>query len=390
MPKKMNIALLVHTATSWGHQVLEGVARYSKKQEHWRILHEHGRGTREALRLPPDWKVDGIIASLQDPHIIEHVQNYEVPVVNLSSVYLEGTDGFPRVCEDVERIGIVAVEHFVNLGFKHFAYYGSFRDGLYVSLRDTFEKAVKANQGDFSCHPIFELRSGSRKNSRDSVGLKDWLDLLAKPVCVFTWSLESAGELSDACRELGILIPEQVSILAVDAVNNPVCEIADPPLSCVAIDATGIGYEAARLLDSILHQKQEGTAFESSMKPLLIPPIGIDVRRSTETLAIENEHVAKGVSFIRDHALEPITVADVVKHVSISRPRIEILFRQYLNRSPAEEIRRIRLARAEELLRETTLSIPEVAEASGFTSPEYLARVFKTAKGVTPLKYRKG
>ena len=164
----------------------------------------------------------------------------------------------------------------------------------------------------------------------------------------------------------------------------------DPPLSCVAVDAAEIGYKAAQLLDKLLQQKQEGVKTEEPMAPVLVPPIRIDVRRSTETLAIENEHVALGVSFIRSNALKPITVADVIRHVAISRPRIEILFRQHLNRSPAEEIRRIRLARAEELLRETNLSIPEVAEASGFTSPEYLARVFKAAKGVTPLRYRKG
>jgi LacI family transcriptional regulator len=58
-------------------------------------------------------------------------------------------------------------------------------------------------------------------------------------------------------------------------------------------------------------------------------------------------------------------------------------------RTPAEEIRRAHLERAQQLLGETDQSILAVAEASGFGSPEYMAHHFKAALGRTPLQYRK-
>jgi LacI family transcriptional regulator len=62
---------------------------------------------------------------------------------------------------------------------------------------------------------------------------------------------------------------------------------------------------------------------------------------------------------------------------------------QVLHRTPAGEIRRVHLDRAKRLLAETDLSIPDVAEAAGYGSPEYLAGIFRAELDTTPLKYRK-
>ncbi|MGD9127265.1 MAG: XylR family transcriptional regulator, partial [Planctomycetia bacterium] len=310
MPKKLNVALLVHTATAWGFQLLEGVARYAKKQDQWKILHEPGHGAHEVLRLSEEWKVDGILTQLHDPHTAAHVTDRGAPIVNMSSSSFERSEVIPRVCEDVAGMGIMAADHFADLGFKNFAYYGSFRHNFYTSLRDAFEESVKQKRGTFSCHPHLEQRQGARKRNRDKIGLKEWLASLPKPVGIFAWKSRSATELGEACHELGILIPEQVAILIVGASRNPINEILDPPVSNVVVDATEIGYRAALLLDQLMQQKDPGTA-PVPVDPILVPPVGIDIRTSTDTLAIGNEHVAKAVAFIREHALEPITVADV-------------------------------------------------------------------------------
>jgi transcriptional regulator GlxA family with amidase domain len=60
-----------------------------------------------------------------------------------------------------------------------------------------------------------------------------------------------------------------------------------------------------------------------------------------------------------------------------------------LDCSPAEYIRNVRFERAKKLLRETSMSIPEVAEASGFSTAEYLANSFQKQLGISPLKYRR-
>lgn len=91
---------------------------------------------------------------------------------------------------------------------------------------------------------------------------------------------------------------------------------------------------------------------------------------------------------IRTNAGARIQVSDVLRAVPVSRSWLERRFQELLGRSPAEEIRRVRLERTKRLLAETDLPVPEVAIASGFGSSEYLAYAFKQATGLTPREFR--
>ena len=82
-------------------------------------------------------------------------------------------------------------------------------------------------------------------------------------------------------------------------------------------------------------------------------------------------------------------VSDVARHAGLCRRTLEQRFQQTLGRSPAAEIRRVRINRAIELLRHTSLSVATVAERSGFSSPEYMASVFRVQLGTAPQDYRK-
>ena len=68
---------------------------------------------------------------------------------------------------------------------------------------------------------------------------------------------------------------------------------------------------------------------------------------------------------------------------------LERRFKELLNRTPAEEIRRVKLERVRELLTETQMSIPEIADAAGFNYVEHMIPAFKKVFGCTPTAYRK-
>ncbi len=111
-------------------------------------------------------------------------------------------------------------------------------------------------------------------------------------------------------------------------------------------------------------------------------------QRSTDTLAVADPELVSAIRFIRARAGEPIQVDDVLRAVPMSRRSLERRFYSVLGRTPASEIRRVHVERARRLLAETDLPVPDVAAASGFGSPEYLAVVFKGETGLTPLRYR--
>ena len=64
-------------------------------------------------------------------------------------------------------------------------------------------------------------------------------------------------------------------------------------------------------------------------------------------------------------------------------------FRKLLGRSPAEEIRHVRLEKSKRLLSTTEMSIAEVALACGFSNATRLGVAFRNRFGVTPLAYRR-
>jgi transcriptional regulator GlxA family with amidase domain len=61
-----------------------------------------------------------------------------------------------------------------------------------------------------------------------------------------------------------------------------------------------------------------------------------------------------------------------------------------LGRSLHDEIRRVRMDKAKQLLRETTLDMPAIAEQCGFLSQARFSTVFRQQAGLTPTEFRRG
>jgi LacI family transcriptional regulator len=178
------------------------------------------------------------------------------------------------------------------------------------------------------------------------------------------------------------LVPEDVAVLS-SSDDNLLCRLLDVDISALLVAAETLGLEAARILDRLMCGQ------ESPKKPILIPPLGVVTRQSTDTLAINDRAVVKAVSFIRENLSQPLHVAEIARHAGVSRRVLERRFHYHLERSPAEEIRRARLRKAQELLLNTDMLVPELSEAAGFGSPEYMAYVFRKECNMTPVEYRR-
>ena len=165
--------------------------------------------------------------------------------------------------------------------------------------------------------------------------------------------------------------------------DEPLCLICDPPLSSVSANHEAVGYHAAALLDRMM----AGEPWPK--QPQFIPPGQVVIRHSSDVSAIEDPIVSAALSLIRQHACNGLQVHEVARHVPVSRSVLQRRFRAVLGRSVHDEITRLQLRKAEELLRETDLPVRTVAAKVGFKHPEYMGAVFKTHLGVTPGQYRR-
>jgi LacI family transcriptional regulator len=112
-------------------------------------------------------------------------------------------------------------------------------------------------------------------------------------------------------------------------------------------------------------------------------------RQSTDVLAIDDCHIAAALKHIREHACDGLDVESLLRAVPLSRSVLERRFSQILGIAPKAEILRVRLDRVCRLLAESDLSLAEVAYKAGFEHPEYMSRLFKRKKGITPGEFRK-
>jgi LacI family transcriptional regulator len=124
------------------------------------------------------------------------------------------------------------------------------------------------------------------------------------------------------------------------------------------------------------------------MADIVVDPLGVKARQSTDLLAIEDTEVAKAVRFIRENACVGIRVDDVLDQVALSRRALEKRFRKAVGRPPHVEIRRVQLERVKELLVTTDYKLERIAEITGFSTAQYLAGLFHRIMKMTPGAWR--
>lgn len=97
-----------------------------------------------------------------------------------------------------------------------------------------------------------------------------------------------------------------------------------------------------------------------------------------------NDTLKKAVLYVRHHYASDVSVADIASSVGVGERYLRRLFADELHLSPLGFLQQVRLDKAVELLRNTELSVKEVAYLCGFHSSQYFSRMFKRYTGVSP------
>ncbi len=376
----IHVAVLVESSTSWGRGVITGIQNFARRREEWHLIMEP-RGPEERFRVDPEWNCHGVIARVSDRATHRHLRSLRVPVVNVSGIELPGLN-FPQVCNDLRASGELAANYFAERGYRHCAYFSHVGVSCTSVHRDAFVGRLKEMGCTCDSYKMPAQPQAPTGQISESRQLGAWLRQLPKPVGLLAWNPVSATEAVHAAIVEGLRIPEEVSVLS-GSDDRLFCEVGQVEISAIQTANERIGFDAASVLDGLFHGEK------ATPEPAFIAPLGIVTRQSTDTLAIHDKELVSALNFIRSNARSPVQVTHVSSHCGLSRRHLERRFAQVLGRSPAEEIRRFHLECAKRLLVETDLSIPQVAEQSGFGSPEYMAYVFKRTLKQTPLRYRR-
>jgi transcriptional regulator GlxA family with amidase domain len=114
-----------------------------------------------------------------------------------------------------------------------------------------------------------------------------------------------------------------------------------------------------------------------------------DQRRMLLGMGVTNSVVQKAVSLMEAAIEEPLPLTDLTRRTGVSQRQLERLCRRYLGATPAQYYVQLRLERARRMLRQTDMSVAEVAIACGFVSLSHFAKVYRRHYGLSPREDRK-
>lgn len=93
--------------------------------------------------------------------------------------------------------------------------------------------------------------------------------------------------------------------------------------------------------------------------------------------------------YIEDNVASDVSLDELSRLVQLSRFHLSRRFKSTFGMAPHRYVVERRLDTAKRLLKESDLSVADVATATGFSSAGLFIRTFRTATGVTPLAYRR-
>lgn len=296
-----------------------------------------------------------------------------------------GVDRFPRspipvIETDDEAIGAMAAEHFLQRGYREFAVFDNSGLERFTRRIRGFQRRlarenlrVRAHSGSKSGEDPYDLNSLPEKTD-------EWLVNLPKPVALFCVNDPAGALVVERCRELGIVVPEDVAVLGVDN-SILVCLTTWPPISSVQPDFERLGARCAELVCNL-------DSFPARHFVERIPPREIVCRESTAMRLTLDPVVSRAVAYIEQHIDLPFKVADLLAVTGVSGPTLSSRFKASLGHTPIEEIRMQRIERARKLLLQDQ-PIVRVAKASGFQSTTHFCKAFRELTGQSPGDYRR-
>lgn len=362
----------------WQHDLMRGIARHAARHGWHLNLQMLASG-----QLPAHWSGDGIITTLDgDPAILrDFFRKITCPVVSLSLNYPDIP--IPRIGIDNDAVAKAVSEHFLERGFRHFAYYHRVNSYTCTLRLAAFKHLMRK-------HGCKVTNLSAEKN--ETVKREDWaerqtwlqkrLARLPKPLAVFAHDDGSGIEVIEACQHAAIKVPEKVAVLGMLDIDL-FRESAQIPLSSVTVDFDAYTERVCDLLAAMM------AGHPAPSKPILLPPSGVAVRTSSDVIAAHTQTGAEAIQFMQQHFAEPIQIMDVALAVGMSHTKFYQAFKADLGHAPNAVLTRIRINHAQRMLAETQLTLEVIAEDCGFGDRVNLHRNFQRHLHTTPAAYRR-
>lgn len=102
------------------------------------------------------------------------------------------------------------------------------------------------------------------------------------------------------------------------------------------------------------------------------------------------EQFAAVLDYLKAHLGDNLTLAQIAEGCAMSIPKLKLLFREQQGCGPIAYFIEMKINAAKRMIRDSSMSFTQIAEALGFHSVHYFSKLFKEKTGLTPSEYAKG
>jgi LacI family transcriptional regulator len=369
------VLVVLDTAAAWSRGILRGFADVAHAHG-WTLLHYHPESNLEWLlkEFSPAVLAVGPVLRREHAYCLK-----TRPAISLNLD--RSAEGVASVCLDEARIGELALRHLWSRGIKAVTTF-RFNESPFAEKREKAFNREAKKAGIKIVEGWWLDGAAPPRNFETPEAIGAWLLGLPRPCGVFTCCDVWGRVVARYARSAGLRVPEDLSFIGVD--NDTLeCELISPPLTSVSVPWRSMGESAAELARRAL----AGRSIVGQR--IVIEPLDVVARRSSDTLAVDDVLVKAAVDWIQAHADQRVTVPMVAAGVKTTRQRLERRFRALLGRTVMHEVRRTHVEAAKRLLTTTQLTLPAIASQSGFTTAALLNEAFRRETGVSPGEYRR-
>jgi len=385
-PKRIGVRMELDRPFKRHVAVYAGIRDYATKHPDWHILMDEWVDESLAAGHGKPIPYDGIIGRLT-PLAARRAQRLDLPAVNVG--LSSAVKGLPGVYCDWSASGKLVAEHLLSRGFRSMAALTHLNDRT-TEIQAAAMKAFAEEAGLIRWVGTAQIGVAATLADwrRDTKTVRNWMELWDVPIGVLVQNPVWARVIIDLAQERGWRVPEHVAIVCSNN-DDLLCESPDPGLTAADTPDHEQGYEAARMLDTLIDAKRQGISPFANPPTVIMPQAKIVARHSTDFFAVEDPLVGKALHFIAANLHKPLDVARVAKAVGVARRTLDAWFQKALGVTAATEIMRLRIERVKRELVTSDEPIGTIARRTGFSSIRTLQDQFHKATGMSPSEFRK-
>lgn len=369
----LRVAVCIDSRDGPGRERLLAVYRYAT-EKNWRLFLVR-REDAEAMEHLASLRLDGAILYDRETRLHRFLKKRGIVCVEAGTRNLGLDDA--AAFSDSPAICRLAVEHLAAAGVRSFGYCGLATTASSRLRVEGFSRSVRERGSRAS---IFSetLADGEAKLS----SLIQWLQELPKPAGILAYDDKLAERVLAGCRWAGLEVPGEVAVVGIGN-DELICELAYPRLTSVALPTQEIGRRAAQLLETLLQGRR------CAKRHWPMAPLEVVVRASTDRTPSAPPKIMAAIEFLRAQSHRPVGTDQVAAAVGLPRRTLERHFQAALGQTIHEFLVELRLRQAKQRLRQSDVSLSEIARQCGYSALSAFTRMFAAQAKCHPETYRR-